>query len=53
MSNFKDFLNEQLQDPKFKAEYDALNNQDLNDICENGYTIKSVEVSENNIVNSL
>lgn len=24
MSNFQDFLDEQLQDPKFKAEYDAL-----------------------------
>ena len=24
MSNFNDFLNEQLKDPEFKAEYDAL-----------------------------
>ena len=24
MTNFEDFLNEQLKDPKFKAEYDAL-----------------------------
>lgn len=24
MSNFRDFLNEQLKDPEFKAEYDAL-----------------------------
>lgn len=24
MTNFDDFLNEQLKDPKFKAEYDAL-----------------------------
>ena len=42
MSNFRDFLNEQLQDPEFRKEYEAL---------EAEYSIKQAIIDARNAVN--
>ena len=42
MSNFRDFLNEQLQDPEFRKEYEAL---------EAEYSIKQAIIDARNSVN--
>lgn len=46
MTNYKDFLNEQLQNEEFKKEYDAveLEVKTIKELCEK-YNLKQIELS--------
>lgn len=46
MTNYKDFLNEQLQNEEFKKEYDAveLEAKTIKELCEK-YNLKQIELS--------
>lgn len=46
MTNYKDFLNEQLQNEEFKKEYNALKHEvkTIKELCEK-YNLKQIELS--------